>query len=270
MSIAKEDLNAPVTQAGITAEITDEDAAETAPAPANPQITPDDDIRIVELGPLDDSGQAIIRIGEDDISLLFNAITTDPTDQIIVQEILDPDGKSLYRLIDWDNDEFESELFTSSLFGDGEISIYLPVAPQFDLRPGDYQVQLSTVYGEAIPDAFVIIRSGNPDVAQAIDLNVWLVSEDAKVTSSGGQAMLSEHIRKAVDKILSQHNMRLGQLNFFDATTAHIEAFARVTEDEQPAECQAMAEIAGANRALNMILVDDLAPASVRRRHGLR
>ncbi len=223
----------------------------------------ENDIRVVPLGDLGESGEATLTVAEGDVSLLFTAIAADPTDQIIVESIIGPDGESLYSLTDWEQDEFESEMFTSSLFGDGEVVIYLPVAPQFDLRNGSYQITLSTVYGDPIPEAFAVFRTGDVDGPQAVDMNIWLVSDDQNVTSPEGQSTLSAIIRETVDKVLSQQGLRLGQLTFFEASDAQIEAFARSTEDDQPASCQALAEVAGAGRALNVILIDELAPSPV-------
>jgi hypothetical protein len=228
-----------------------------------PRRTSDNDIRVVPVGNLGESGEVMLTVEEGDVSLLFTAIAADPTDQIIVESIIGPDGESLYQLTDWEQDEFESEMFTSSLFGDGEVVLYLPVAPQFDLRPGPYQITLSTVYGESIPEAFVVFRTGNVEGPQALDLNMWLVSEDQDVTSPDGQTMLAAIVRKTVDKVLNQQGMRLGQLSFYEATDEQLDAFARSTEDDQPASCRALAELAGTGRALNVILIDELAPSPV-------
>ncbi len=222
-----------------------------------------EDIRVVPLGNLGESGQVTLTVPEGDVSLLFTAIAADPTDQIIVESVIGPNGESLYTLSDWEQDEFESDMFKEALFGDGEIVFYLPVAPQFELQPGAYQITLSTIYGDPIPDAFVVFRSGDVDGPQAVDMNVWLVSEDPNVTSPEGQSTLSAIIRKTVDKVLSQQDLRLGQLNFFAANDAQLEAFARSTEDDQAESCQALAGIAGAGRALNVILIDELAPSPV-------
>ncbi len=228
-----------------------------------PQRASESDIRVVPLGSLGESGVAVLTAVEGDVSLLLTAIAADPTDQIIVESIIGPDGESLYGLTDWEQDEFESEMFTYLLFGDGEVVLYLPVGPQFDLRPGSYQIALSTVYGEPIPDAFAVFRSGDVEGPQAVDMNIWLVSEDQAVTSPEGQSSLSAIIRETVDKVLSQQGLRLGQLSFFEATDAQIEAFARSTEDDQAASCRAFADIAGAGRALNVVLIDELTPSPV-------
>ena len=223
----------------------------------------ENDIRVVPLGDLGQSGEVTLTVAEGDVSLLFTAIAADPTDQIIVESIIGPDGESLYNLTDWERDEFESEMLTSSLFGDGEVVLYLPVAPQFDLQPGSYQITLSTVYGDPIPEAFAVFRTGDVDGPQAVDMNIWLVSEDQDVTSPEGQSTLSAIIRETVDKVLSQQGLRLGQLTFFEASDAQLETFARSTEDDQAASCRALAELAGAGRALNVILIDELAPSPV-------
>ena len=99
-----------------------------------------EDIRIVDFGALDAVAEVTITIDPRDVSVLFLARSVDPTEYVAVTAIIGPDGEPLYVYDDFETGEITSEMFVEPVEQEGEVALFLPAAPQFDIEPGDYIV----------------------------------------------------------------------------------------------------------------------------------
>ena len=216
-----------------------------------------EDIRIVDFGPLDGVAEVTITIDPRDVSVLFFARSVDPTEYIAVTEIIGPGGELLYVYNDFETGDITSEMFVEPVEQEGEVALFLPVAPQFDIEPGEYVVTVETE-GQPISQAAAIIRSGNVDGPQAIDFNIWVVSTDQELISSDFRLALANQLRESMDKTLNQRSLQIGRLNFFDATMSQKSRYARTDQDAIGEICLTMSQMVGSGRALNMALIDEL------------
>lgn len=243
-------------------ELLEEEGDDTAYPPpiSNTQSGADDvgDIRIEEVA-ISRSGTATVELNEGDASFLFVATAADPEDQLYVDKITAPDGTLLYELHDYDNDEFTSEMFTETIYDNGELILYLPVAPQFgELEAGEYKIKLGSVSGEEVQEAHVVIRSGPITGWQAVDINLFVVSKDEVVADSDNWADLEDNVRAAVDNVLNQQEMMLGYVNIVLAPNKIIKKYAELDDSAQEEVCVEMANEVGLERAWNIVLVDEL------------
>ena len=215
------------------------------------------DIRILNFGPLGADAVARVPVNDEDISLLFSAQTAAHDDIVVVESITAPDGELLYHLNDLSSADFSSAYFSQPLQSEGELTFYLPPVPQHPLRSGEYKIELYTAGGQPICDAAAVIRTGSALGTQAIDLNLWVLSEAPEVNQPEQRARLQADIRAAIDRILNQQEMRLGEIRFFEASQDEKVRFARSDENALGTICQAMALKVGSKRAWNMALVDE-------------
>ena len=234
------------------------------PASADCRLIPDrtfaeapgSDVRLFPFGPLGADALARVPVQSEDVSLLFSAQTAARDDIVVVDSIIAPDGELLYQSSEASGAEFSSTYFSQPLLSEGELTFYLPPTPQRPLQPGVYEIVLYTARGQPICDAAAVIRSGPAQGTQAIDLNLWVLSDAPEANQPEQRAGLGADIRAAVDRILNQQEMQLGALNFFEAGPDEKARFARSDENALAAICQAMALQAGSARAWNIALVD--------------
>jgi hypothetical protein len=215
------------------------------------------DIRMLSFGPLGTNAVAHVPVSDEDISLLFSARTAALDDIVVVESITAPDGELLYHLSDLSSVAFSSVYFSQPLQSEGELTFYLPSVPKHPLQSGKYQIDLYTAGGQPICDAVAVIRTGSALGTQAIDLNLWVLSEAPELNQPDQRARLKADIRVAIDRILNQQEMRLGEIRFFEASQNEKVRFARSDENALGTICQAMALKVGVKRAWNMALVDE-------------
>ncbi len=116
---------------------------------------------------------------------------------------------------------------------------------------------LYTDGGQPICDATAVIRSGSALGTQAIDLNLWVLSEAPEANQPEYRARLQTDTPAAINRILNQQNMQLGTMRLFEASPDEKARFARSDESDLSAICQTMAMQVGSGRAWNMALVDN-------------
>jgi hypothetical protein len=193
----------------------------------------------------------------DDISLLFSAQTAFHDDIILVESITAPDGEMLYQSSALSSTDFNSSYFSQPLHSEGELTVYFPPVPEHPLKHGTYEIVLYTARGQPICDAAATIRSGQVQNTQAIDLNLWVLSEALEANQPEQRDQLQTDIRNAIDNILKQQGMQLGMIDFFESSTEEKARFSRSDENALSAICQSMALHTGNTRAWNMALVDE-------------
>lgn len=233
------------------------------PAQNNTEALPvSDDLRRVDFGQLPGATEVTITLESGDASFLFFARSSDLTEYISITQIAGPDGSTLYALDTASYDVGGVGGFDEPLEGVGEVALVMPRAPQFPIQPGDYVISVETETGSPISTAGAIIRSSNVDGPQALDLNFWLVSNNPEVATPEFQATMAEGMRREIDNIISPHNLKIGNVNFFVGSAADIDRFSTTELDEntgspQLAEgCMAMDQSVGASRALNLVVIE--------------
>ncbi len=121
-------------------------------------LTAHSDVRLESFAPTDDIELFYFTIEPGDVSVLFYAAAEDPTDNVIIVELIGPNGETLY--IANDDGDVTGEMFRDKLIiGRHEVAMYLPNASQFELEPGEYSVVVLTEYESKISEAGIIVRS---------------------------------------------------------------------------------------------------------------
>lgn len=204
-------------------------------------------------------GEFTVTLEEGEVSMLVTALAEDVSEPVGLLSLIGPEDEVLYEREDMGSEDFASDLFAELQEIEGELVIYLPVGPDFDLMPGDYRFTFATADGGDFAEAFVVTRSGNMGCPQALDLNLWVLSEDSDINEFESQEELEENLRVAVESVWGQHDLYLGEVNFIEADDEQREAFASVDEEGMGEACIEMFELVGEDaRALNVILVDEL------------
>ena len=235
------------------------EAAPVAPPPGS--TAPSGDIRFVELGTGPNDGSFQVTLNPGDVSFLLTLQSADPTDIVVVFEIVDPNGQVIFEDT---GDSVVSAFYEADefIFGTGEVSMLLPRVPQADIQPGTYTISYYLEGNSTISRAGVWIKSGPVDgVQMAFDMNLWVLSDNDYLYTPEGSGQMVAALRRDVDSILNQQNLQLGALNLIEATPSDISNYSSTRTDDAALStvCKAMAAKAGeTSRALNMILLESL------------
>ena len=229
----------------------------TPPPTLEPTPIPDTDLWSLNLGNLGSGSSLTIRVEEGDSSVLFYIRSDDPQEYIVIDEISDPQGQVLYQL-DPATGRASGTVFNQRLENNGSIALYLPLAPQFDLEPGDYTIFFRTGDNDPVEEAGVLVRSGEVDVTQALDLNLWVVSPSLPLVDS--EDLSVNQLRAEIDAILSPHDLAIGKINVITTSTQIKAQFSEIGPALLPAQlsdlCLAMSKQLGSQRALNVAVLD--------------
>lgn len=226
------------------------------------------DLRTVLFEGLDsDYIELSLTIEPEDVSVLFYVKSDDPSVNIALTGIYDENDNVIFELSMEDPDAAGGGFFgfppiTES--GGGELAVFLPGSPDFDLRRGEYWFVFESD-GGPLTEGFAIIRSGNVDHTQAIDINFWIASPASQLEQPEAQQSFERSIRVALDDLLMPHNLRVGRIDFFVSSEEAIDAFAltEITEGDESAIgdiCLALLAQVGARRALNVAIIDEFLP----------
>lgn len=202
-----------------------------------------------------------LEIEEGDVSVFFHVTADDPDAWVGLYAIYDEDDNLLYDIDSdlEDNDiNFGFSPYTEDNFG--ELGVFMPAAPQYELEVGVYYFIFGAEDGN-LETITAIIRSGDMDVQQAIDINLWVLSEESDLQSSNTQNEFEGVLRGHIDDLLNPHDLELGALNFIDASDSDLDDFAYPEIDDDDVTslndlCERMTEVAGTSRALNVALID--------------
>lgn len=220
----------------------------------------DEHLRTIEFD-IDESDivEVELTIEEDDVSVLFQVVASDPDAPLGLLEIFTPDDELLYLLDDMNNEiEFGFVPYTEE--NTGELGVFLPAAPQYDLEAGDYIFAFGTEFDD-IESVTAIVRSGNVDVRQAIDINLGVFSWDSELDDPRQQDDFEEALRQHVDALLNPHNLQLGAVNYIfpDEDMVDELGYPEITDDDVSILneiCAEMNALVGFSNALNVVLLD--------------
>lgn len=214
--------------------------------------------RQMRLGALGGDGTARVLIEPGDESILFIARTANRFEVINLSAATDPFGTELYnRHYDGIQNDRAQPLQPALPSDEGELTLFLPLAPAQALQAGSYDFILSTEGGEPICDALAIVRIETEPVPQVIDLNLWLVSAAPELTTPAGRQRLEETLRQTAHTILEPHGLAIGAVHFGEANAAQRMRLQRMSDSQYAELCSALKADMGSGYKLNMALVDE-------------
>ena len=203
--------------------------------------------------------EILIKIEKGDVSLLLAARTFAAEDEIMITEVTDPAGDSLYHY-EPQNNEFISDAFEQPLIGaNGEVCFFFPRANQQSLQPGDYVFEFATRSGNPLDEVQTIIRTGRALDLQGVNLNFWIATENEKFSDPGYVAQFETDIRLALEQRLAPLNINPGEINCLYPAPDELESFSTIDLATDLDDCSYMiAESVTNARALNLGLVDHI------------
>ena len=220
------------------------------------------DLQTQSLGPLGIDSVITMSVQPDDISKVFSARTLSKDDLIVMSRLTSPNGTVLYDI----NSSPEmsctnNQYFSGSCGNEGEISLRFPANPNFPLIAGDYQIELYSI-NKPICDAVIITRTHNmaeslSSIMQAIDINIWSLSNSNSLVSPDKQTKAKQAIRQSIDSLLNQKNMRSGNINILSASDNDKLLFSNKDDRDLSNICLATTSAVGASRSINVALVDE-------------
>lgn len=208
----------PEPSAELEADAPEEDLApaesEESEEPAVEEpASPTDDLRIVELA-VDGSGEVVVDVAPDEVSLLFVARGQGLDDEVFVDAIIAPDG----TLVD-----APLELQPSNV---GDTAVLLPLFDADPLQPGEWTFVVDSDAG--LESAQAVLKRGPLASDQVVDVTFHVASFAFADASQAEREELAIVYRNAGDTILGAHGLAVGDLAFVDADPAVTEAFADI------------------------------------------
>jgi hypothetical protein len=108
----------------------------------------------------------------------------------------------------------------------------------------------------------IIVKSGNVNATQAIDLNLLILTDNI---TADDFSTIESNLRSEMDSILKSHNLQTGTINFTIGSDSQKQRYASNFFPESDLVhsslldlCGLMASTVGSNRALNVAFVDDV------------
>lgn len=263
-SVASSDDTAPTdpepTGAPSPLEESDEPALEDLPVFGNEsELGPD--LRLASFGEQEAEAGIAVVVEPGDVSFLAFALAESQDDEVAVTTITGPDGDVLYEL-DFASFERGGPAFGDAPLSDfGEASVFYPPGPDFELVPGEYIVEFATD-GAFLADTGAIIRSGDVDTTQAIDVRFWLATTNPDLADGGVRQDLADEMRVIGDDLLAPHGMSVGILEFIDPPADVVDRYSTLvlgdTDEAQRRLCGEMSLALPNQRALNFAIVDTI------------
>lgn len=219
------------------------------------------DLRLASFGEQEPEAGIVVVVEPGDVSFLAFALAESQDDEVAVTAITGPDGGVLYEL-DFASFERGGPAFGDAPLSDfGEASVFYPPGPDFELVPGEYIVEFVTD-GAFLADTGAIIRSGDVDTTQAIDVRFWLATTNPDLADGGVRQDLTDEMRVIGDDLLAPHGMSVGTLEFIDPPADVVDRYSTlVLGDNDEAQRQLCGEMSLAlpnQRALNFAIVDTI------------
>ena len=248
-SSAEFEADAPDATAPAPEDPAPEDPAGEDPTGEDPagEASTADDLRIVELE-VDNSGEVVVDVASDEVSLLLVARGQGLDDEVFVDAIIAPDG----TLVD-----APLELQPSNV---GDTAVLLPLFADGPLQPGEGTFVVDSDAGAESAQA--VLNRGPLATDQVVDVTFHVASFAFADASQAEREELAIVYRNAGDTILGIHGLAVGDLAFVDADPAVTEAFADIelpssgNDAAQRELCSALDTGDGPSRRLAFAIVD--------------
>ena len=204
-----------------------------------------------------------LSLDADVVSVLFNVRTSEPEDAVYLVEIYTEDDELIYSLDEEDSEiAFGFEPFTEELTG--QLGIFLPAASDYEIVPDDYIFVFEAEISD-ITSVSAIVRSGDVDVWQSIDINLWVLTDE--LATDNAQNTFADTIRASMNTTLNPHQLEVGQIDFLVASDSQYDDFSfPYIDDEDDSSlrdvCLEMSRASKPERALNVAIVEGFDEAS--------
>ncbi|UTW47710.1 hypothetical protein [Bacterioplanoides sp. SCSIO 12839] len=207
-----------------------------------------------------------VEIGENDVSMLLNLKASGDDGGILVKEIIDPAGVTIYRAeLKGEDFNVTSDVIKSAIAGENTITAFLPSTPKMTLNKGTYRFVLQQVGDVNLSDAKVYVKSnpagGDIDLTElAVDLNIFITDPNPIYRSAAFQNTLKNDYKANINTMLNPHRMTLDSVNVYVADAAQTNAF-KVIDDEDGDSfnnaCRALYNVSDNDMALNALFIED-------------
>jgi len=217
-------------------------------ATPTPSAAAADDLRFVDGGALGSKGTVRVTVEPGDLSILAHARSDDSDELVFVTVVLDPDGNDV-------GDDMGLEYGELTNFG--EAAVFLPIRGEVDLVPGEYRIGFESI--SPIVESGAIVKSGDPDADQAIDVVFWMAT-----TVEYDRASLEQRFRSIGSTLFGPHGISVGAITFIDPPASIIDRYSVLefeqagTDEDIRGLCREMSTAIGTVRAVNFAIVDRL------------
>lgn len=224
------------------------------------------DLRIVDISNVQFGQEFTVDVLSGDQSLYLTGRSASADTEILIDRIIDPNGKLIYSAtIDGDDVSVSGQLSKDAFANLGDFAVLLPANSHIDsqLKVGQYKFRVISNGGAAQAQDVRVIFKQYVDTSQAFDINVLVIDTNDSIRDRSSSESFKAGLTKEINRLINPHRLRLGQLNIEVAEADLLPTFADTHEDEIPLLCQRLSQKFGAGRALNIGLVETISSSQV-------
>jgi len=243
--------------------------------PSSPATTDSGDVlnedlkkRSLSTSQAESDGFIDVKIGPSDISMHITFVMKDASKAILVTEIKDPKGATIYKAdVDLDTGKANSIVsgFADTILGDsGNMAVFLPPNPNLELMEGSYRFSIAREDNSPLKSVTAIIKSipSGQSVDQQTykaDLNIWITHPEPEFNDDEFKQLVKTEYKDSINRILAPHSLSIDTINFYTATDAEKVKFADIDVEEGLAEaCLAMLPVTKNKLAFNLVYAREL------------
>ena len=209
-----------------------------------------------------------VKVGPDDISMHLTFVMEDASKAVLVTEIRDPKGATIYKAdVDLESGEAESieSNFADTVFGEtGNMAIFLPPSPKLELIEGSYRFTLLREDDSPLKSVNGLIKSIPSGLSvdkqtYKADLNIWIVHPEPAFNDDAFKQRVKTEYKDSINRILAPHALSIDSINIFTATEAEKAKFADLdVETGLEDACLGMLSATKNKLALNLVYTREL------------
>lgn len=217
---------------------------------------------------LNNANEFRVEVSEADVSMLVNLQLRGNDGGVLIKEIIDPAGVTIYQAeLSGNNFNVESDFFNTPLAGEDVVTAFLPPTPKMTLSSGTYRFILQKEGSVEFSSAKVFMKShpagGDTDLANLeMDLNIMIMDPSPDYRSESFQNTLKTSYRDNINSMLSAHGIRLDKVKVYLADDAQTQRY-KIIDDEDfetfNAACRTLHQAADNPLALNALFIEDFA-----------
>jgi len=203
-----------------------------------------------------------------DVSVHVQFSGQDPFAYVLITGIQGPGDHWIYRNIATADDEDSGtviSLFSGSVYGQyGDAAVFMPMTPAQTLKPGRYRVFVDAEEGALLRNSSVVFKTSErsiDDIPHTLDVNLWVAHTNTAWVEALAQHRLDVAYRQTLDRMLQPHELAIGQLSLYRATSDEVARYSLIDEYDDAqiqSACSAMLARVENERALNVVLVETL------------
>jgi hypothetical protein len=209
-----------------------------------------------------------VKVEPDDISMHISFALKDTSKAVLITEIQDPKGTTIYTAdVDLNTGEPNSIVsdFADTVLGDlGDFAVFLPPNPHLKLQEGNYRLSFIREDNSPIKSISTLIKSiptgklVDEETYQA-DLNIWIAHPEPEFNNDAFKQLVKTEYKDSINRILAPHALSINAINFYTATDAEKTKFADLDVKNSLGEaCRAMLPITKNKLAFNLVFTREL------------